>query len=244
MSVLTRIRVLAIHLTLAGTLVILGKTLLSPSPIEPTPVPVVFPTESLPAGWEMLVSEPDPTLPDTIRYRQPRPEGPLELELQFIADLPTHYIRNSLLEMRFLPRGHLPLDAARRFYVNSRGQVVPNLQGDAPSDAIVEARKTSPTSGYGFWVANERLHLSTIVTPAGDTSMETRRAFRSLYVDPVDLDRIGKWLLGRTRLPDRRCVLVHFSIPAPAPAAQEEGRRVLETAWAEWQRAFQPVFPE
>lgn len=244
MSVFAKIRGLAIGLTLAGTMVVLGKTMLAPSPIEPPAVPVTLPTGSLPAGWEMLVSEPDPTIPDTIRYRHPRPEGPIELELQFIADLPTHYIRNSRLELRFLPRGHLPLDAGRRYYVNSRGKVIPNLQGDAPSGAIVEARKTSPNSGYGFWVANERLHLSTIMTPAGDTSMETRRAFRSLYVDPVDLARIGNWLLGRTRLPDRRCVLVHFSIPEPAPAAQEEGRRVLETAWSEWQRAFQPVFPQ
>ena len=38
-------------------------------------------------------------------------------------------------------------------------------------------------------------------------------------------------------------VLIHFSIPAPVPAP-EASRRALEEAWSDWQRAFQPVFPE
>jgi cyanosortase A-associated protein len=244
MSVLVKLRLLGIILASAGTVTVLGRTLLMPVPIEPAPTAVKLPGESHPPVWEPMLSEPDPNFPNTTRFHYSRGEPAIELEMQFIPDLPVHYIRNSMLELRFLPRGHLPLDAGMRFYVNSRGRIIANLRTDPPSEELVDARETSPRSGYGIWTAGQRLHLSTIVTPAGDTAMATRRVARSLYVDHVSLSRVWQWLLGRAMLPDRRCVLVHFSIPAPAPAASGEGRRILEEAWSEWQRAFQPVFSE
>lgn len=244
MSFLVNLRLGAIILALAGTLTVLGRTALMPVPIEPAPAPVKFPAESPLPGWEAMGGEPDPNFPNTTRFHRLSGEPAIDLEMQFIPDLPVHYIRNSMLELRFLPRGHLPLDAGMRFYVNSRGRVIANLRTDPPSEELVDARATSSRSGYGIWTAAQRLHLSTVITPAGDTGMVTQRVFRSLYVDHVSMSRVGQWLLGRALLPDRRCVLVHLSIPAPAPTANEEGRRVLEDAWSEWQRAYQPAFSE
>jgi cyanosortase A-associated protein len=244
MSVFPNLRRWAVVLAIGGTLFVLGKTLLFPVPLDPLPVASEFPSASPLPDWQAVRSEPDPLIPNTVRFQSTHGNQAIDLEMQFIPDLPTHYIRNPLLALRFLPRGHLPLDAAMQFYVNSRSRVIANLQTDTPSEALVDAREPSPRSGYGIWAAKQRLHLSAVVTPAGATSMDTRRTFRSLYVDNVDLSRIGKWLLGRAKLPDRRCVLIHFSIPEPPPAGRGEGVRMLESAWARWQQAYRPNFPE
>ena len=242
MNIFAPLRAFGILVSIGGTLAVLGKTLLVPVPIEPAPTPVKFPGKAPLPAWETLIDEPDPTRPNTTRYRHPHGEREIELEMQFIPNLPTHYVRNPLIDVRFLPRGHLPLDAGLHFYVNSRGKILTNRQSDTPIDARVDSRETSAHSGYGIWTADQHLHLSTIVTPAGDTSMATRWIARSLYVDHVNMRVVGQWLLGRTMLPDRRCVLVHFAIPATGPTGDQEDTRVLDDAWSEWQRAFRPVF--
>ena len=238
------LRTLAILLMFGATATVLGRMLLAPSPIERPPLPVIFPSESPLPAWEAVPGEtPDPTMPNTRRYRRSQGDLAMELELQFIPNLPQHYVRNPLLALRFLPHGHLPLDASMRHYVNSRTMVITNLESDFPLQAMVESRETSPRSAYGIWSAGERLHLSTIITPDGDTAMTTRRVARSMYLDHLTTGRLWGWLLGRAAIPDRRCVLVHFSMPAPA-SATEASRRPIEEAWADWQRAFQPVFLE
>lgn len=240
MSLFSRLRTLGILLCLCGTLIVLGKSLFFPGPLDRVPPAVQFPTDSPLPGWIPLPREPDPTLPNTARYQSTGAGPVIDLELQFIPDPTVHYVRNPLLELRFLPRGHLPLDAGMHFYLNSRGHVLANLRTDGMIDARVEPHDTAPRSGYAFWEARERLHLSTIVTPGGDSSMDTRRVARSTYVDQATSSRLGPWLIGRAIYPDRRCVLIHFSLPA----SSAEGRRVLETAWADWQRASPPLFPD
>lgn len=239
MSLFFKLRALGIMLSLGGTLFVLGNTLLTTAPLDPVPMPVRFPAESPVAGWIPLMGEPDPTLPNTSRYRLPRGDFDIDLEMQFIPDLSVHYIRNTLLELHFLPRGHLPLDAAMQFYVNGRSRIITNLHNGTPVETLVESRAASPHAGYGFWEANQRLHLSTVVTPGGNASMITKQVARSIYMEQATGSRIGQWLIGRAPFPDRRCVLIHLSIPNE----DKNGRQLLEKAWAEWQNAFRPVFP-
>ena len=243
MSILDSLRTLGIYGIFGVTLVVLGKTLLTRETIEPTPLPVEFPTAAPLAGWERLKEEADPTAPNTARYRHLSGPPGVDLEMQFIPDLPTHYIRNPLIDLRFLPRGHLPLDAKMHYYVDSRGKVLTNLVNGSPIDATVDSAKSSSLANYGIWAADQRLHLSTMITPAGESSMQMQQVARSLYVDHMSMSLIRQWLLGRAILPDRRCVLIHFSMPETS-ANQGEGTRILEDAWAEWQRAFRPVFPK
>ena len=238
------LRILAILVTFGTTVAALGRMWLAPSPIERPAVPVALPGASPLPSWEAVTAEPaDPTMPNTRRYRRSQSEPAMDLEIQFIPNLPEHYVRNPRLALRFLPHGHLPLDATMQHYVNSRAMVISNLDSNVPNWESVESRAASPRTAHGIWSAGERLHLSTILTPDGATAMATRRVARSMYLDHLTASRLGGWLLGRTTIPDRRCVLVHFSMAATAPAT-EAGRHQLEVAWADWQRVFQPVFPE
>jgi cyanosortase A-associated protein len=234
-------RVLAILLAVLATVVALVRTLLASEPIERPLDPVALPSESPLPGWRAEPGETDdPTKPNTNLFRQTQGDPAIELELQFIPNLPEHYVRNPRIVLRFLPHGHLPLEASLRHYVNSRTMVIVNLDTDLPIRENVAPRETGPRSAHGLWSAGQRRHLSTIITADGDAAMATRRVARNMYLDHLSVARIGDWLLGRTALPDRRCVLVHFSIPAAAENADER----LEAAWAEWQRAFQPAFPD
>ena len=239
MTMWNRVRSAILLVALVATLGVFGGMLLAPAPLDRTLPPVEFPAKPALPGWEAAAAgQPNLPAPNTARYRCQRENFTVELETQFIPDLPAHYVRDPLIEERFLPRGKLPLDAGMHFYVNSHGSVIANLHTDRPTTAQVDSRE----GGYGIWSAGERLHLSTIVMPAGDTAMTTRQVARSLYFDHLSIDRVAHWLFNKDVVPDRRCVLIHFSIPADA-AAPEQGRRVLEESWGEWRRVHFPVFP-
>jgi|GEM_PF-6240839 len=228
------IRLAVVAAALLGTVFLGVKTLLATLPIDPVFAPVVFPRETSVAGWLAVIEEPDPVRPQTQRYRRTAGDATVSLEMQFIPDLPVHYVRNPQIELRFLPRAHLPLDAGMRYYVSPRAQVVPNQRSGQSRDLAVVAGP----EGSGFWTVDETAHLSTIVTPAGDTSIDPRTVAHSLYLDHLTAGRIARWLFTREPLPDRRCVLIHFST-ADGPAA----RATLEQSWTEWRAAHFPVFP-
>lgn len=236
MTLLMKARLVAVVSLSLAAIAICVRLIISPDPQRP-PSPVVFPTAI--AGWQTLDLPPDPALPNTQRYRR----DPLELELQFIPDLPVHYVYNPQLELRFLPRGHLPLDAALHFYLSGRDGIITNLRTDRPIDAVIEHRQLDASTAYGLWTANQRLHLSSVITPSGTAGIATRRVARHLYLDPLSPRVVGKWLLGQATLPDRRCVLVHLSLPMDAPG-NDTNRRALEQAWADWRAAYRPAFPE
>ena len=244
MTPLLNFRNLTLMVTFGATVGVLGKMWLVPTPIERPPVPVILPLDAQFPGWAAAGGkDADPTMPETKFYRRSTGGAAIDLEVQFIPNLPKHYVRNPKLALRFLPHGHLPLDAGLHHYVNSRSTVITNLDSNIPIQELVKSRETSPRSAHGVWSAGERNHLSTIITADGDASMSTRRVARSMYLDHLTAGRLWGWLLGRTALPDRRCVLVHFSMPAPG-IAREESHRLLEDAWAELQPVFHPVFPE
>ncbi len=236
-------RGIATLVMLGATVTVLCRILLVPSPIERPPIPVILPSESPLPGWDVTAIDPSPALPNTRRFHQSKRNPAIDLELQFIPNLPEHYVRNPRLALRFLPHGHLPLDAGMHYYVNSRTMVITNLDSNIPIRETVAARETSPRSAYGIWSAGERIHLSTIITADGDSSMATRRVARSMYLDHLTAGRLWGWLRGLTTIPDRRCVLVHFSSPTAA-SPPDANRSRLEEAWSEWQRAFRPVFLE
>jgi cyanosortase A-associated protein len=240
MNLWPRLRPLVLLIIFVATLDVASDLLLTRRPLERSLPAVDFPKEP-PPGWQVLSDPLGTVQPNLARYRLTHGSLAVDLELQFIANLQVHYVRNPLLELRFLPRGHLPLDAGMRFYVNSRRRVIANLHDDPPSEALVESHETAPGASYGLWVEKQRRHLSTIVTSAGDAAMTPRQVARSLYLDHLTAGRVFDWLRGRAVLPDRRCVLVHLSVPVGA-LPPEEGQHALEEAWSDWRTHYSPVF--
>jgi len=206
----------------------------STQPIDRALPTVEFPHEPAVAGWQAIVEDVVPIRPHTQRYRRTASEDGMGLELQFIPDLPVHYVRNPLLELRFLPRGHLPLDAGMQFYVSPRAKAVPNQRSGSARDTNVIAGP----DGTGFWVVDETAHLSTVIAPSGQGAIVPSELARRMYLDPVTIGRLAGWLFTSEPLPDRRCVLIHFSMP-DGPGA----RAALEQAWNDWRAVYRPVFP-
>ncbi len=230
----SRVRFAVVIAALAGAWFVGAKLLLSTQPIDPVLPPVEFPREPAVAGWQAMIEEPDPIRPHTQRYRKTDGEQSVALEMQFIPDLPVHYVRNPQIELRFLPRAHLPLDAGMRHYVSPRTKVVPNERSGAAPDANV----TAGPAGTGWWTVGGSANLTTIVTPSGDALIVPSAVARSLYVNHVTFNRLARWLFAREAMPDRRCVLIHFSTP-DGPNA----RAILAQSWTEWRAAHFPVFP-
>ena len=222
-----------------ATLGVVARMLVTPGPLE-RPLPeVVFPETAPLTGWQMAsVHRSSRTTATTATYRSSEAGFPVELEMQFIPSLPEHYVRDLQLEQRFVPRGNLPLDAALHFFVNSRGKVIPNRRTDRPNDAVVDTRD----GDFGIWEADQRLHLSTIITPDGHQAITPRGVVSRFYRQLFDVAQLSRWLFHRAVLPDHRSVLVHFSMPANALRGAE-ARRTLEDSWSEWRQAALPVFP-
>lgn len=239
MSAWDRVRagcILVLALAVAASV---GTLLFHPALSEPEPPAPVFPAQMHAPGWRALAPEkPAYRAPATHRYRQERGAFEIELELQFISDLPIHYVGNPMLHERYLHRGELPLDAGLHFTVNSRGKIIPNFKTETPRLASVEFRD----GGVGFWNGEGRLHLSTVLAADGERAMTRPRIARDMYLDHLSIRRIWRWLGGGELLIDRRCVLIHCSLPEAAVTA-EEGKRLLAAALEEWTAAHPIVFP-
>lgn len=225
-------------IALVATGIVGGKMFLSDAPLE-FPAPAVqFPDDPAMPGWKSIWEEPDPTHPDTHRYRRTTSEPPVSLEAQFIPDLMVHYVRNPEIELRFLPRGHLPLDSGMQFYVSGRAKVLANGHRGTINESHVEPGP----AGTGFWTTDEGLHLSTLVSASGDNAIAPQKVAHQMYIDHLTTGRVIRWLLARENLPDRRCVLIHLSVATTQPATEAD-HRLLATAWEEWRAKNSPVFP-
>lgn len=235
-----RLRSGVILLLTAAAVAAVVHILLSGPSLERTQPPIQCALGEDAAEWRRVEGEESRAVPGTLRYV--RTGGRTELELQAIPHLPLHYVYNPLLESRFLPRGHVPLDAGMHYYLSSRGRILGNVSGRAPLDAQIEIRERPAADFPGIWDADSRVHLSAIITPNGDAGIATQRVARSMYLEPLSVRRFWRGLLGKVAVPDTRCVLVHLSMPAGA-TTRAAAVRSLEKDWADLRRDYHPAFP-
>ena len=218
MSCWDSIRGLILAFILAVILLLVGRLALAGAGAPEARNEFRFPEEVSLPGWEARA---DNTAEPWLRhYRCRRGADPVEIEMAYIPDL----------EMLEMPHDFLPLDAQRRFLVRSDGQVETSEAGASPPSSL-EIRRRDGTGFHAIWVDAGRTHLSAYVNPTGDSTVTARQFTRHQY-EEIRPDRFLRWLLGRDRLQDGRCILAHFSIPSDS-GGEDRAARELEDLWIE-----------
>ncbi len=235
----SRFRAAVLLALFAASIGVLAKAFLAPGPLERPLAAFAFPAASPVEGWRAGFSD-DPL---EAFYRADADGSPIAIRLRFIADLRFLHFSNPDLVERMLPAGDLALDVGMRYMVDAEGRIETNERGmSLPRSQLVIAHP-APFDYHGFWEDGRAFHLSALIGSNGRTAATSRQLLGNIYMGQFRTESIGRWLLGESVLPDKRCVLADISLLA-ADLPRDEARKRLEKAWDAWRGWCAPAFAE
>ena len=243
-----RIRIAILILLGCGSAVVLGRSLVTRAPLDPSFPAFSFPHDAPLPDWQADESFPLPKsdvekADNAVKARYYSAGDSLEVQLRFIADTHTLHVADPLLQERMLPAGYLPLDVGLHFLVDSIGRVKRNYNRDSSTNGTVEVTKRDRAGSYGLWEDGRRVHLSAIIVSDGRSLITPAEFVRSAYAAQMTPRRVMRWFKGEALLPDKRCVLVDVSVIRSGLTRLEAGDK-LERAWVAWDGWCAPRFAQ
>ena len=123
MSHWVRIRIAILVLLGCGSAVVLGRSLVTRAPLDPSFPAFSFPHDAPLPDWQADESFPLPKsdvekADNAVKAGSYNAGDSLEVQLRFIADTHTLHVADPLLQERMLPAGFLPLDVGLHFLVD------------------------------------------------------------------------------------------------------------------------------
>ncbi len=248
MSLWGKARIVLLILVCAGSVGVLGRTLVLRRPLDPSFPVFNFPQESPLADWRAdenfpIAKTESEKADHAIQARYYHIHDSMEIELRFIAEPRLLHVADPTLLQRMPPSGYLPLDVGLRFLVDPLGRVKRNLKRDSTSNGVVEMRSSVDTGSYGIWQDGDHLHLTGIIMASGRSVVTPREFARSAYLEQMSGHRLRRWLMGEALLPDDRCVLADVSVTL-AGGSREEAADNLRRTWLQWYGWCAPRFVE
>ncbi|NDJ19111.1 cyanoexosortase A system-associated protein [Myxacorys almedinensis] len=220
-------------IALGGSLLAIAKTFFPSDSLPKTPT-FTFPTSVSIPGWQFLQSN------EVAVQKRFSPALVSRLDEHTIAGRQYQYRRagNAItIEMRYLMRGivDVPSILQERTLTLNQPEWTP--------------RDRASIGTYALYEQNRTPHISTCITPHGNTLVQDSEFRRYQTYPTVVIKRLLPWVLGQAPLRDTRCLWVDISIkhtvPAPVPtAASPLSTPELEEAWAEWVQSWQGRFPQ
>lgn len=187
--------------------------------------PLSFPSVVPLPGWQLLENRPltqTTTSPDKLsevvlarqKYRYRGNNQQLEIEMRYIA--------NTTGELQ-------------GYFQNYTSIPPQNVQ-------LLQLRYQKETGFYSLFVYQERSHLSACINPHGASTVTKDQFLANRYKYDFQLWHLLPWLLGKSSLPDRRCLWADLSVAINQGSA-EATYPILEQAWQSWYSWWSSRFP-
>lgn len=225
-----RLPLLAFNLLTAGF--VLGKSLLDPRMGQLTPFE--FSPDVPLAQWQPLESKRLKPLPEpdtdgsilqvgrTYQYRQN----------DRLLDIEMRYVLRTKGEVDKFVKDHLKKE-------NKKENLQPNQ--NEKLDATIGYE---PEIGYYVLLADEeRAYLSACINPRGESTFTQTQYKHNQDIYDTEFSRLLPSVLGREKWRDDRCLWTYMSMPL-AGSTPQETYKLLEAAWFEWEKWWQPQFPK
>jgi cyanosortase A-associated protein len=214
-----------------GSLPVLSNSVLgSHQIINRTPAPFIFPNQVPLPSWTAIDSRPDvPPAPkhETAsvgqHYRYSRNRQMLSIEMQYIAGT---------------DKGKGDADGNGDVVgLLHRYTKIPPL---SPQTTLI--RQHPATGFYRLFTRQQTAYLSACINPQGISTATEAQFQRNRSTNILQPNQILSWLNGHRPFRDKRCLWVLMTLPSNHPAPKET-YPILETAWVDWYRWWQPRFP-
>ncbi len=224
MKRLTQIRISILALLSVGVVLVLAKSILSPSGRTSKLAPLTFPETVSLSAWKPVDSKP-----------VPGQSG--KKHDTYLGGMHYRYIQNGL-----------PLDIEMRYVANTDGDVKGYLKKytTIPSSADKFkpiSRQKEGIGLYNLFVYDGRAYLSACINPRGDTTVTGEQFRKNRAIYDMRAERIVPWLFGQKELRDNRCLWGLLSTPLKN-SSPEKAYETLEQAWVSWYQWWQPQFPK
>jgi cyanosortase A-associated protein len=198
--------------------------------INPTPAPFNFPTQVPLPNWTALDSQPFVPLAPNYgaasvgqHYRYSRNRQMLDIEMQYIAGT---------------NKGNGDADGNGDVLrlLGTFKKILPPL----PQMTVI--RQHPSTGFYRLFTYQQNAHLIACINPQGISTATEAQFQHNRSTNILQPNQILSWLQGQKPLRDKRCLWVLMTLPISFPAPKNT-YPVLETAWVDWYRWWQPRFP-
>lgn len=160
--------------------------------------------------------------------------------------LPTPDVPNYLggQEYRY-QKDNLSLNVEMRYLIPYDGGIE-NLIRNVTSIKLVpgnmELFHKEGIGNYGLFLYEGRSYLTACINPRGNSTVTVDQYRRNRNSYDFHVSRIIPWLLGKDNMRDLRCLWANMSVPVDN-ISQKEAYQILENAWFDWYRWWQPRFP-
>lgn len=141
--------------------------------------------------------------------------------------------RTLLVEMRYLTDTNGDYKAILNYYTPIK----------PPAKQTGLSHYQPATGYYGLFQDQGRAYLSACINPIGESTLTREQFLANLNTYGLQPNRLGAWVLAQADLRDRRCLWTQLSLPINE-ASPKSTYQVLETAWVDWYRWWQPQFPK
>jgi cyanosortase A-associated protein len=221
---------LAFNLLTSGF--VLGKSFLDPRMGQLTPFEF-FPDVPI-AQWQPVDS----------KRLKPLPEPDTEGSILQVGRSYQYRQANRLLdiEMRYVIRTKGEVD---KFIKDYREKAANKEKSERDKPKKLDTKNEyKPNIGYYILLADkERAYLSACINPRGESTFTRDQYKHNQDIHDTTFSRLLPSVFGREKWRDDRCLWTYMSMPL-AGSTPQETYKLLEGAWFEWEKWWQPQFPK
>lgn len=143
-------------------------------------------------------------------------------------------------------RDNLIIDADIFYVVNTRGNVSKLIETRTQiSEDALNQQKIKKSDDIGFYSIfrdDKFVYLSSCLNPQGKSTVTSKQFSENLNQVKLIPSLLGKWLVGKASIRDRRCLWIHLSLPLNSEISNTE--KILESAWLDLVQWWTPNFPQ
>ncbi len=141
---------------------------------------------------------------------------------------------------------NITIDVSLFYVVNTRGNLNKLIATHTNiSQEIIskqQVKQYGNIGSYSLFYEGDRAYLSSCLNPQGSTTVTSQQFSARLNQVKITPNLIGKWLLGKASIRDRRCLWMHLSLPLSSEV--NDADRILENTWRELVQWWIPNFPK
>ncbi len=143
-------------------------------------------------------------------------------------------------------RDNLIIDADIFYVVNTRGNVskLIETQTQISEDALNQQKikKSDDIGFYSIFRDDKFVYLSSCLNPQGKSTVTSKQFSENLNQVRLIPSLLGKWLVGKASIRDRRCLWIHLCLPLNSEINNTE--EILESVWLDLAQWWTPNFPQ
>jgi cyanosortase A-associated protein len=226
-----RLRTSMLILICFGVFAALGKLIVFPTPVyQAVPAAFELPADVPLPGWQLVAVRPLEQKPNTKSAQQ-----------RLLSSQLYEYEQGESQQKEQL------LQIEMRYAIETSGNVMgflgsyTNIPLERIQPKLRDERYQAGLGHYLILVNEQRTYLTSCINPRGESTVTLPQFRHNRYFNDVRIDRLWDWLLKSEKIRDDRCLWVNMSIPV-AGTSPQAADSVLENAWVDWYRWWQPRF--